>query len=1235
MAGLRAGADDGRRTEDPAATPGNPPATIVAFTSPATGIGRTGVVSNLAWVLASAGHRVGVADWGTEPPRVHDYLRPFLAGTLPSAELLGPRLAEALSARRGRTAPFVEARRYELPAGLGRIDVAAATDPGTPVPGFTPQPDGDVALLREAIRSTSYDYVLIDGPGDMTVEGVTRLARLCDAVAVCFPPRRGAIARAVEIAREVWDQASVGVRIVGVPVQVDDRDERLARRAREAIRESFGALPTERGADGRISSAELVEIPWQPHDAYEETLSALVDEPGGPAPAAYRRLAGAVVGADPGLPPEIPSKVRESYRRAVGLGESPVPERILLAYAAPDRPWADWVRDRLEAAGARVERFADSDDPEQASVLVLASPHLARSAAGRRVRRLVADGHPGDVAVLPVTEDEVAADFASLPRIPVDRRDEAATRARLLARFSLVDRPDGAPDAVRFPASRPARSNLAPRNRGFVGRAAEIEAIRDHFASSGEPWTLCGEAGIGKSELAREYAHRFAFDYDWVWWIPAHNRRAVRRGLVELASQLRAPVGVDSAEAALRVLSGPGRRLLVFDGADDPDVLSGLVPDGHVLVTTRAEAGKVLGRFRGEDSVTMLRRVVRDLSVEDARRVAGRVEHMPLALRLAAAWIREGVDLLSRYGNTRAESAAWSAAEYCARLDRAGGDPPTAAVAVLLDTLREEPVGRAAVRIGQVCSFLSAEGVALRLLRTRPVVEAAAQAAPEVARDSLELDRVLWRGAHFGLFDLDWRQPPTLRVHRVVQDLVGRLMSDGERAERQAEALRGLAAFAPSDAEDEPPERAADHAELQKHLVPSGALDSTDPVVRRWVVDQLRYLHTRGGPDAWRFAADLGHRLRESWSADGPDAALRLRLGFQLANLHRELGEHGEALRLDEEVLAEQRRVLGTTHPRTLKTARGLAAGYRALGRFDDAVAEDRSTLRGLRDSLGDDHPDTLRAANNLARSLFLVGNLPAALEVQEENRERRLALFGPDHPDVWWSAASVGNYLCELGRYPKALAVLKDALDRVLAIRPANHPDELRIQWLRAIALRRSGDAVAARDRNAETLRAYRALHGEQHPSTTACKLSYAADHHGTGDSATAARLGADCLDEYRRTLGAFHPFTLLCQVDQGIFLRGCGDVEQALALINEACGGLRARLGEAHPWTVAANLDHARALAAVGEVDAAVRAQREAYETGLEFLVRDHPYTQLAAGNLGLETDDWQEAVLDVPTV
>jgi AAA domain len=51
---------------------------IVTFYSYKGGTGRTMLLSNVAWILASAGKRVLAIDWDLEAPGLHQYFHPFL-----------------------------------------------------------------------------------------------------------------------------------------------------------------------------------------------------------------------------------------------------------------------------------------------------------------------------------------------------------------------------------------------------------------------------------------------------------------------------------------------------------------------------------------------------------------------------------------------------------------------------------------------------------------------------------------------------------------------------------------------------------------------------------------------------------------------------------------------------------------------------------------------------------------------------------------------------------------------------------------------------------------------------------------------------------------------------------------------------------------------------------------------------------------------------------------------------
>jgi hypothetical protein len=67
--------------------------------------------------------------------------------------------------------------------------------------------------------------------------------------------------------------------------------------------------------------------------------------------------------------------------------------------------------------------------------------------------------------------------------------------------------------------------NVPPRNAAFTGRDRMIVTLRDGLLGGHRVLVqaLHGMGEVGKTQLATEYAHRFAGEYELVWWIASEN----------------------------------------------------------------------------------------------------------------------------------------------------------------------------------------------------------------------------------------------------------------------------------------------------------------------------------------------------------------------------------------------------------------------------------------------------------------------------------------------------------------------------------------------------------------------------------------------------------------------------------------------------------------------------------------------------------------------------------------
>ncbi len=140
---------------------------------------------------------------------------------------------------------------------------------------------------------------------------------------------------------------------------------------------------------------------------------------------------------------------------------------------------------------------------------------------------------------------------------------------------------------------------VPPRNSNFTGREALLdeiyESLDQYMQSALLPQPLHGLGGVGKSQMAVEFAYRYQFGYQLVWWIQADDVRSIRRSLVSLARRMGLPESddvqdtVDTVLDALRRGTPHARWLLIYDNAPEPGIVHQYLPSGpgHVLTRIR------------------------------------------------------------------------------------------------------------------------------------------------------------------------------------------------------------------------------------------------------------------------------------------------------------------------------------------------------------------------------------------------------------------------------------------------------------------------------------------------------------------------------------------------------------------------------------------------------------------------------------------------------------------------
>jgi cellulose biosynthesis protein BcsQ/tetratricopeptide (TPR) repeat protein len=1156
-----------------------------------------------------------------------------------------------------------------LPAGVQDPDTYAVTvstfDWGT----FYRMGGADFLTALRDDMAARYDYVLIDSR-----TGLSDTASICtvvmpDIVVDCFTLSRQGVNGAAHVARSIRrvSHTQRDIRIVPVPMRVEDAGRDRLEAGRHQARSLFAPFLDWVPPEEQDQYWSSVEIPYKPSYAYEE-IPATVGErrQDGTLLAAFERLTARLtdnrVTRLSNMPEPYRQTLRAEYERT-----SPIMRKVFyVSYAATDRLWADWTVTVLRAAGyeatlAPVEVDDGTAEPVvprglertlagEGRMVVLLSPQYTALPGAREIRQRISrrdpSGQIGMAVPLRVDDTPPPSEFAPLSAVSLAGVTAEEAVARLL---TTVDRagsvePGTRPAAVglavaaRLPGTPPQVIGGRPqRNVVFTGRRTLIERLRDSLLSGTTavlPQALYGLGGVGKTQLALEYAYRFESDYDLVWWINAAEPTQIRQDLNTLAGHLGVPLGGKDLTAVcnevldkLRRGTPHARWLLVYDNAEKPADLDGLVPVSgpghHILITSRnpawaERAARIeVDLFTREESVALLRRYNQSLESAEAARVAEELGDFPLAVSLAAASLQESAMPVDTY----VEMLRTQMTDIL-RSQSAPDYPTSAAASWSLDRLKSRTPAAAALL--QLCAFFGPDPIPRDMLSSRPALELLERHDPSLS-DPLLMSRLYGEIVRNGLAQVDQRTD-TLTLHRLIQRVLRDQLTPDEQVAMRDRAQGVLGQANPKDPDES--ENWRRYATLLPHLWPTKAQESDNLPVRQWICDTVRYLWRSGDADT---ADRTAERVLDSWVPRfGEDDALVLRLRTELGNALRDQGRLTEAYDVTRDVYERGSRILGGDHPYTLGAAMSLGSDLRGVGRYADAMESDRETLRRTRRIFGDSHQRTLQAANNLAVSEFLSGNRQAARDTNREILKQRREIFGPDQRSTLNSATNFARDLRAAGAFQEALKLIEDTLKRSRRALGPDHLITFRASLGAAILYRRLGEYEKAYTTTSETYEQALKQLGHDHPDTLSVATNLSADLYDRGESVRGRELAKETLDRYERRFGPDHVFTLACATNLAVLLRLTGEPAAALEQSTRTVDRFRRLLGPRHPYTLTCMLNHATDLSENGEHARAVRVGREAYEGLTAVLGPDHYLAIAGASNLAAELrhDDSDEA-------
>ncbi len=326
------------------------------------------------------------------------------------------------------------------------------------------------------------------------------------------------------------------------------------------------------------------------------------------------------------------------------------------------------------------------------------------------------------------------------------------------------------------------------RNKNFEGRKEILNDIRTSFNQGDSTvitQVIVGLGGIGKTQIANEYAYQFGNEYQIIWWINSETPELLANEYSNLAKKLDYIDENLNQDTLIRLtkerLENNSQWLLIFDNANNVEELFKYIPqmsDGHVIITSRnpnwSEIGKEipLDVFRKDEAVSFLLKRSGQTDTEVAGKLAEDLGYLPLALEQAAAYISSKGKSISEYLKLF----------YAYQIKIFEGKPKTLLYSETVATtwkISFENIRNTfpeALEILNILAFLYSSDIPIDLVKKS--IEFLPDKYKDVLLDQLKFDEAIEDLLKYSLISI---ANENISIHRLVQSVIKTNLSDEDR----------------------------------------------------------------------------------------------------------------------------------------------------------------------------------------------------------------------------------------------------------------------------------------------------------------------------------------------------------------------------------------------------------------------------------------------------------------------
>jgi len=720
------------------------------------------------------------------------------------------------------------------------------------------------------------------------------------------------------------------------------------------------------------------------------------------------------------------------------------------------------------------------------------------------------------------------------------------------------------------------------KGKEFVGRKGKVEEIwnllnHDGCAAIGQAVSVKGFGGLGKTQLAVEYAHAYRDKYkNGVFWLVADE--SIDNQLLQIAdkqgwiNQFDKTVNqLDVAKAKFLTLYD---CLILFDNvenyADIKDYLPKTDLQTHILITSREKQSP----FRQID----LELLDRDESRELLLKISGRnpqeetekihlenileiLGDIPLAIELVGGYLDEHENVtFAKYHQFLNDVP----------LDQLEKEFPKDSFTnhdrSIIKTLRisEETINKKPlmVEILKVLAWSGSSSMGTSLLKV--MVEAENDFQFETALGDAYKLRLLKKDEDVERYAIHRLLAKVIRHEKLLEEnaewLEKTVNNLGNWFDERKEEYNYLTEF----------EAEIEHLnEWQNHTVKN----FPEQAIRLTLFESYPFWQ-RGNYQKSLQLSEKSFSLYEIEKVNND--ALLADIQNDLGVNYGVLGNHHKALEYQEKALNLYKELFGEKHRFTATAYNHVGSTYESLGNYQKALEYKEKALDLRKELFGDKDLDTANSYNNVGSAYESLGNYQKALEYKEKALDLYKELVGEKHPSTATSYNDVGNTYGALGNHQKALEYQEKALNL------------------------------------------YKELFGEKHPFTVISYSNVGNTYGSLGNHQKALEYQEKALDLYKESFGEKHPFTASSYNDVGSPYGALGNHQKALEYQEKALDLRKELFGDNHPDTASSYNFVGNTNGVLGNYQKALEFQEKALEIYQELLGKQHPKTIFMVADL-----------------